>query len=163
MKRLRYIGAALTLAIGLIAGYEGKENRAYLDIVKVPTICYGTTKDVRLGDVKTDDECLQLLRAEVVRIDGLITERVHVPLLPHERAAFISFTYNVGDGAFIRSTALKRLNKGDTHGACEALATKTYINGVCQGYGCGWAGGKMVRGLQNRRLDERAMCLGEKL
>lgn len=149
MKPLRYATLGVGLAIGIIAGYEGKSNRAYLDLVQVPTICYGSTQNVRLGDVKTDSECMQLLHDEVLRIDGIITRTVKVPLKNHERAAFISFTYNLGEGNFYRSTLLRKLNAGDVRGACNELLR--------------WdrAGGKRVKGLMNRRASERALCLGE--
>lgn len=166
MSKLRnaaLVGSVVcSLAVGMITGWEGKSNKAYLDLVQVPTICYGHTKNVKLGDIKTDNECTLLLRQEITRIDNMITSVVKVQLSDHERAALISFTYNVGDSAFKRSYALQRINRGDVKGGCEALATRDYSTGVCRGYGCGWAGGKMVKGLQNRRSDERLMCLGEK-
>lgn len=163
MNNVRYAALAVGMAVTFIAGWEGKHNKAYLDLVNVPTICYGTTKNVRLGDVKDDNECMRLLRAEIERIDRLIDRHVVVELKPYERAALISFTYNVGDGGFLASDARKRFNRGDHQGGCNALATRyTDAHGVCRGYGCGWAKGKMVRGLQNRRLDERSLCLGEK-
>jgi lysozyme len=150
MKNLRYAGFALSIAVGLIAGWEGKENRAYLDLVKVPTICYGYTNNVRLGDVKNDTECTRLLWQEVERVDAIVTKTVHVPLQAHERAAFISLIYNVGEGNWYNSTLLKKLNQGDTKGACNQLPRWVY------------AKGKKLQGLVNRRADEQKLCLGEK-
>ena len=46
---------------------------------------------------------------------------VKVPLHQHEYDAFISFSYNVGSGAFCRSTLVRRLNDGDYQGACTEL------------------------------------------
>ena len=150
MKYLRYAALGVGLAVGMIAGYEGKSNKAYLDLVQVPTICYGSTRNVRLGDVKSDNECTLLLRQEVDRIDMLVTTRVHVELQPHERAAIISLVYNIGDGNFIKSTLLKKLNQGDIKGACNQFPRWVY------------AKGKRIQGLVNRRADERLICLGEK-
>ncbi len=47
-------------------------------------------------------------------VDGM----VKVLLGEYQRAALYSFTYNVGTGAFSKSTLLKRLNTGDVDGAC---------------------------------------------
>ena len=161
MSRLRQTALACTLAAGLLIGWEGKSNKAYLDVVQVPTICYGETKHVRMGDVKTDTECTQLLWKEIHRIDAVISRTVRVDIPDHTRAAFISFIYNVGDGAFLASDAYRRLNRSDIQGACDALTRRDYSTGRCRGYGCGWADGKMIKGLQNRRADERLMCLGK--
>lgn len=151
MKNLRYAGAVLAVAVGLIAGWEGKSNKAYLDLVEVPTICYGYTNNVRLGDVKTDTECTRLLWQEVERIDAIVEKTVHTPLKPNERAAFISLIYNVGEGNWYRSTLLKKLNRGDTIGACNELPKWVY------------AKGKRLKGLVNRRAHEQALCLGKDL
>lgn len=153
MKNLRYaalcVSATCSLAAGVIMGWEGKSNKAYLDLVQVPTICYGTTKNVRLGDIKTDDECNKLLIDEVLRIDAILDRTVKVKLKDHERAAFISWIYNVGEGNFYSSTLLRKLNAGDVKGACNELPKWVY------------AKGQRLRGLENRRSDERRLCLGE--
>lgn len=141
---------AISLATGTIMGWEGKSNKAYLDLVRVPTICYGTTYNVKLGDLKSDTECHALLMDEVLRLDAIITRRVTVELKPHERAALISWMYNVGETAFYKSTLLRKLNAGDVTGACNELPKWVY------------AKGKKINGLVNRRADEQALCLGKK-
>jgi len=78
-------------------------------------------------------------------VDGL----VKVPLNEYQRAVLYSFTYNVGSGAFSKSTLLKKLNAGDQDGACEKLRRWVY------------AGGMKFRGLMNRRNMERLMCLAD--
>lgn len=57
--------ATLDIAVPLIAKWEGLRLQAYLDIVGVPTICYGSTRGVSLGTRKTERQCEQLLRVEV--------------------------------------------------------------------------------------------------
>lgn len=93
---------------------------------------------------------MQLLRQEVNRIDEIVSRTVRVPLRDHERAAVISFIYNVGEGNFYKSTMLKKLNRGDIAGACNELPKWVY------------AKGKRLQGLVNRREDERLVCLGKK-
>lgn len=62
--------------------------------------------------------------------------------------ALVSFSFNVGLGTLQRSTLRQRHNRGDYAGAAEEFLKYTK------------AGGKVLRGLENRRKDERAMYLG---
>ena len=91
------------------------------------------------------DEAEELLDWDLWLFDKGVDASVEVELEQHEYDALVAFSYNVGIGAFRRSTMLKRLNAGDFEGAMEAHAE--------------WnkAGGKVIRGLVNRRAAERAM------
>ena len=126
---------------------------AYLDIVNVPTICFGETKGVRVGQRATHADCLARLRK---RLAGDFRNGLHrhftattklSRLTPHRDAAYVSLAYNVGIKGAGRSTATRRLNRGDIKGGCAALSW--------------WnkAGGRVVRGLVNRRAEEVALCL----
>lgn len=143
--------ATLDIAVPLIAKWEGLRLQAYLDIVGVPTICYGSTRGVSLGTRKTERQCEQLLRVEVAEYRcgwlGYVLPEVAQSLPPKRDAAYTSLTYNAGIRAIGRSTATRRLNAGDTRGGCYAL---------------GWwnkAGGRVIRGLVNRRNEEVKLCL----
>lgn len=148
---------ALAYAVPLIAKWEGKRNTAYLDIVGVPTICYGHTRtvtraDVAAGKTLSDLECTELLHDEVQeyrnRLRPFFTDDTRARRLPPKRdAAYTSLAFNVGVAGAGRSTAVKRLNAGDIAGGCEAL---TWWNK---------AGGRVVRGLVNRRAEEYAYCM----
>lgn len=142
-------GAAVVsgLAISIISQWEGKSNKAYLDLVNVPTICYGETKNVRMGDVKSDSECTYLLHKEVRRLSDILVSTTPVVMTNNQRAAVISWMYNVGEGNFRRSTLRKKLMSGDNIGACKELLKWVY------------AGGKRVRGLENRRRAEYDLCM----
>lgn len=142
----------LEIAAPFIAREEGVILKAYLDIVGVPTICAGSTRGVRLGMEKTRDECMALLRAEVAeyrrKLHRYFTETTIDARLPPPRdAAYVSTAYNCGVGSIGKSTATRRLNGGDIVGGCEAL---TWWNR---------AGGRVIRGLFERRKRERALCL----
>ncbi|MEQ3670204.1 lysozyme [Pseudophaeobacter sp.] len=146
------IGMFLIVALPLIGGWEGKRNHAYLDIVGVPTICYGHTKGVALGDYMTDAQCAALLRSEVLEyregLHGYFSTETKAKRLPAARdAAYVSLAYNVGIRGAGRSTATRRLNAGDVAGGCQAL---TWWNK---------AGGRVVRGLVRRRADEYQLCM----
>lgn len=142
----------LAIAVPFIAKEEGKRNRAYLDAVGVPTICYGSTRGVRLGMYMTDQECIALLRAEVAEYRKgvhpyMTTETIWVRLPPPRDAAYTSTAFNVGIAGIGKSTAMRRLNAGDIVGGCQALTW--------------WdkAGNRVLRGLFERRKREQALCL----
>ena len=149
-KHLSGIGlsAALVLAgAGTVSYYEGVSNKAYLDPVGIWTICYGETKGVSKGDYKTDEECLDSLAEELTEHHKKMVMYIKTPISEREEAAYLSFTYNVGVGAFSKSTLLKKLNSGDRAGACNQLLR--------------WdkAGGKRLKGLTLRRQSENKLCL----
>ena len=137
----------LAIAIAVVGAYEGLSLTAYPDIVGVPTICYGETKNVKLGQKATKEECDEKLSARLVEFNEGVNSCVTRELRDNERAAFVSLAYNVGVNAFCGSTVVKRFNAGDKVGACDAILM--------------WnkAGGKVVQGLVNRRQKEREICL----
>lgn len=153
MSRLKKAGIGLTvagaLAIGLVGGYEGLRTKAYYDVVGVPTVCFGETRGVEMGDSYTVDECKAMLGTALTEFEtGMRKCMVRPDAVPDKPyVAFLSFTYNVGVGAFCKSTLARKLNSGDMRGACNELAK--------------WnrAGGRVIRGLIRRRAEERALCL----
>ena len=144
---------ALTLAMTLLGGPDGLEGRRYVpyrDVAGVLTVCDGHTgPDIVRNKNYTDQECDVLLRADLKPVQAAVDSLVTVPLSDYQRAALYSFTYNTGTDAFSRSSLLKRLNAGDTTGACNEL--RHWI----------FAGGRRWRGLMKRRETERALCLAE--
>jgi lysozyme len=152
-------GLAMASALPFVAKHEGLSNWAYKDAVGVNTICYGSTVGVRMGDYKTNPECDALLEKELLQFMQQVNRSILIPVRPNVPAAMASFSYNIGIGAFKSSAALKLINTGNIALGCEAIATKDYSSGKCRGYGCGWAGGKMLRGLQKRRIEEMELCL----
>jgi len=145
-KLTAVLGAAAVVTLGLVQPWEGRSLRAYLDPISIPTICDGITKGVRLGQVATHAECDQMLVEELIRHDRDMMACVRVPLNPNQRAAFLSFTYNVGAKNFCSSTLNRKLNAGDYRGACAELSRWTM------------AGGRELRGLVRRRAAERQVC-----
>lgn len=142
----------LEIAVPFIAREEGEVLTAYRDIVGVPTICFGSTRGVTMGMTKTHAECLDLLRGEVAEYRyGLhryfTAATIERRLPPTRDAAYTSTAFNCGIRAIGRSTATRRLNAGDIAGGCEAL---TWWNK---------AGGRVIRGLFERRKREKALCL----
>lgn len=140
------VAGAIALATPFIAGWEGKRNDPYNDIVGIPTVCYGETR-VEMRRY-SDTECISMLVKAVGEFAGPVLECT--PVLaerPHQLAAATSLAFNIGSGGYCRSTAARRFNAGDIKGGCDAFLM--------------WnkAGGKVVRGLVNRREAERKLCL----
>ncbi|RTY58791.1 lysozyme [Pantoea sp. YU22] len=146
-------GGAMLIATVFLGGKDGVEGRVYdpyKDVAGVWTVCDGHTgTDIIKGKKYTDRECDRLLWNDLQPVKKTVDSLVKVPLNEYQRAALYSFTYNVGSGAFSKSTLLKKLNAGDQDGACEELRRWVY------------AGGMKFRGLMNRRDMERSMCLAD--
>ncbi|EAM5847049.1 lysozyme [Salmonella enterica] len=142
---------AVAIAAAMLGGHDGLEGRRYIpyrDVAGVLTVCDGHTgKDIIPGKRYTDAECDALLDKDLNRVKAQVDPLIKVSIPESERAAFYSFAYNVGTGAFARSTLLKKLNAGDHAGACNELKRWTY------------AGGRQWKGLMTRREIEREVCL----
>ena len=134
-----------------IAGYEGYRGQAYLPTKNdVPTIGFGETKGVRMGDKTTPERALvQLLKSTQAHAEA-IRSCIHVPLYQHEWDAYVSLAYNIGTTNFCKSTLVRKLNAEDYAGACREILR--------------WdkQAGKTLPGLVKRRQGEFAMCRGER-
>lgn len=144
---------AVGLAIALAAPAEGLRNWAYKDPVGLPTICYGSTHGVHLGDWRSNSDCVALLNKEMLDVVEQV-DRCQPGLPPNVLAAFSDAAYNIGSIVACdtdKSTAARLLRAGDIRGACEQLPkwNKATIAGV-----------KVVLpGLTKRREMERELCL----
>ncbi|HET9285677.1 MAG TPA: lysozyme [Candidatus Angelobacter sp.] len=138
---------AIAIAVSLIGGFEGLYTHAYRDVVGVKTVCYGHIEGVQMGDSYTEQECKDMLADDLPKYDAQVMKCIHVEMPPHRHAAILSFTYNVGGGALCHSSVARYLNAGNVKRGCDALLQ--------------WdrAGGRVIRGLHNRRVKERAECL----
>lgn len=137
-------GAAL---VG-IAMHEGYVPHAYKDPVGIWTIGFGETAGVKPGQTTTPIRAMvQMLDSANAIAKGMVA-CIHVPIAQHEFDAYLSFTYNVGAGAFCRSTLAKKLNEGKYEEACAELKKWVY------------AGGRVLPGLANRREQEYKKCMG---
>ena len=142
-------GGAVTAAFFMIQTLEGVKYTPYKDVAGVLTVCYGYTgKNIQPGKTYTKTECLNLLHEDLTKVRRAVDPMIKVPVDDNTRAAIYSFVYNVGPGAFSRSTMLHKLNAGDITGACDEMKRWTF------------AGGKQWQGLINRRNTENAVCRG---
>lgn len=153
VKKAGLTGATLAIALATVSAWEGYYSHPYYDSVGVKTICYGATSadHVDFSKTYTKAECLRMLGTDLQKYDKdlqkCLTPAVYAALPPHRHAALVSFDYNVGGGAFCKSSVARDLNKGDVQAGCNALLL--YDRG----------GGRVIRGLANRRKAERSLCL----
>ena len=132
-----------------IALSEGYSDKAIIPIKgDVPTIGFGTTEGVKMTDRVTPPVALARALKDIEKFEGAIKKCVVVPLHQYEYDTFVEFSYNVGTGAFCRSTLVKRLNSTDYAGACQEILRWDRAKGV------------VIPGLTKRRQREYAKCIG---
>jgi lysozyme len=142
-------------AIKLIKHHEGVRNKPY----KCPAGLWTVGVGHLIGDGKTlpaswnktftNEEIDGILAADLKRFElGVHKMLPNVPLKQCEFDSLVSWCFNLGLGQFQRSTLRQALLRGDKEAAMESLVK------YCR------AGGKILKGLQNRRLDERKLFLG---
>lgn len=143
--------ATFVAAAAFVTPWEGIYTRPYNDIVGVRTVCIGETENIQERKYSVD-ECKALLAQKLPRYYGEIAQcwgqDVENNLTDNMRIAFVSGAYNFGSGAFCKSSMVRLLKAGDRRGACHAL--RLYNR----------AGGRVVKGLDNRRRAEEKLCLG---
>ena len=157
----RIVIAALTFsAAGLVglAVEEGYSGQAYPDPtygVKVPTIGFGMTEGVKMGDSTTPVQALQRKMEYLQRGEQRFKSCVHVPLHQAEFDLYTNLYYNIGPGQFCGSTLVKKLNMPDYRAACDQILVWKYSNGI----DCSARGNKTCGGLWTRRLKLHQQCM----
>ncbi|HSF24400.1 MAG TPA: lysozyme [Blastocatellia bacterium] len=148
----------------LLKLWEGFKLKVYKDSAGLPTIGVGhlLTKSelssgkiainglpVRYTDGLTEQQVLDLLSQDVKPAEQTVNTSVKVPLNQNQFDALVSFTFNVGGGAFKASTLLKLLNQNKYADVPAQLLRWTR------------AAGKVVQGLVNRRQNEIKLWNGQ--
>lgn len=153
MSRPRILIAALSLSAAGLVGitqYEGYTDHAVIPVAgDKPTIGFGTTGGVQLGDKTTPPAALARALRDVTQFEGALKQCVHVPLYQYEYDAYVSLAYNIGSGNFCASTLVRKLNAGDYAGACAEISRWDKFQG------------RPLPGLTARRARERAQCEGQ--
>lgn len=135
--------------IALIKEFEGCKLEAYLCPENVPTIGYGCTSGVALGQKISLEEAERMLRAQMAPYEKAINQGVKVPLTQGQFDALCSFAWNVGPGwisgkGHKQATFIARLNNGDYNAVEPGLMEFTR----------GAGSGKHYDGLKRRRRKE---------
>lgn len=121
----------------------------YPDQAKLP-MAERLTYELKKPDnrIWSKDEVNALLEYDLKRFVRGVARYCPAPLTQGQRDALVSFSFNVGLGTLQRSTLRQKHNRGDFSGAADEFLKFTK------------GGGKVLKGLVNRRRDERAMYLG---
>jgi lysozyme len=152
-------------ALGVIRHHEGVKTRPYRCPAKLWTIGVGHVLYPEQGRLKLEErdafplrpednrvfpmeEVNGILAADLQRFERGVEKFCPVPLTQGMFDGLVSFSFNCGLGTLQRSTLRQKLLRGDKAGAAEEFLK------YCM------AGGKILKGLQNRRIDERALFLG---
>ncbi|MEG0031781.1 lysozyme [Acinetobacter sp.] len=138
--------------VDLICSFEGKRLTAYDDGVGVWTIGFGTTVypngiKVKKGDTCTEAQAKAYMAHDLKKFESAVNKAVTVTLNQNQFDALVSLAYNIGTGAFSKSTLVKKLNDNDIQGAADQF--DVWVN----------AGGKRMQGLVNRRAKEKGLFL----
>lgn len=134
--------------VALIIEFEGFRSEAYIPVPgDVPTIGFGFTKGVRMGDKMTRSEAAARLKEELGEYEAGVLSACTLEPNENEFAALVSFAFNVGIGALRKSSVIKAHNRGDKQAAARAFSL--------------WnkSGGKVYAGLTRRRAAEAALYL----
>lgn len=163
LPRAKLTAAIVSLVLGgagsgviasqFIEEKEGLRFEAYRDSVGIWTICKGHTGDVKKGDRATPAQCDAFFKTDIARFFQIV-QKANPDLPPATEAAFASFAYNIGTGAFKKSTLQRKLAAGDVKGACHEIRRWVYAGGkncLEEGSNC--------KGIPQRRADEEALCL----
>ena len=143
--------------IDFIRSVEGVKNFVYADSAGLPTIGVGhllTQDELTSGKIHIDGKAYKyheglpddvidrLLLRDLHIAELVVNSNVKVKLTQSQYNALVSFTFNVGVGAFRNSTLLKRLNAGDYDSVTAQM--RTWI----------FSAGQQIKGLKNRREKE---------
>jgi lysozyme len=151
-------------AIEVIKHHEGVRQKPYRCPARLWTVCVGHVLYPEQGKLKLEDrdsvplkiedfrvfsmdEVNAILKSDLARFERGVAQYCPVALTQGQFDALVSFSFNVGLGTLQRSTLRQKVLRGDMAGAAEELLK------YCM------AGGKILKGLQNRRIDERGMFL----
>lgn len=131
--------------IPIIKQYEGLKLEAYLCPAGIPTIGYGHTRGVKLGQKISAAQAEVFLDHDYEEAEDVVKRLITVPLTDNQLGALTSFVFNLGEGRLLGSTLRRKLNSGDYKGAAAEFDKWVY------------SGGKKLNGLIARRAAERKL------
>lgn len=132
--------------LDIIRKTEGLRLKAYLCPAGIPTIGYGHTSGVKLGQSCTRAQAEAWLIEDSSLAGKCVERSCKAPLSENQFSALVSFVFNLGCGAFSKSTLLKKLNARDYEGAASEFPRWNKDDK-----------GKPLKGLTSRRAMEKAL------
>lgn len=137
--------------LNLIKFWEGLSLTSYLDVCGTPTVGFGHTSDVELGDRITEAQATAFLLGDLAATTSVVAGVAGTNTTDRQFSALVSLAFNIGRGGFLSSTVLREHKLGNYSAAANAflLWNKANIDGVLV----------TVDGLANRRAAERQLYL----
>ena len=137
----------------LLAELEGVVLHPYKDSVGIPTIGIGSTyyedgtKVTMKDKAITKERAIQLAKNVVKSFEARVNKSIVVPMTQNQFDAMVLLCYNIGESGFARSSVVRNFNAGNLQKAADSFLL--------------WnkAGGKVSKGLTNRRQKERNLFL----
>lgn len=147
MSRAKKSAGFAVALVAVVGSAEGFRQNAYRDSIGVPTICYGETKGVHMGDHMTKAECDAKFVERLDVFANAVEQCVKRPMSDKTEVAFVSLAYNIGEAGFCKSSVVRLYNEGNQIAACDHMLAFNR------------AGGVVFPGLTKRRERERKLCL----
>lgn len=150
------IAAACLVAAPLAEKWEGFRGKPYLDPAAILTVCYGETENIDPARIYSKDECAAKLRVRMARdyapkiadcLPEIVTNRFIF-------GALLDASYNAGPVAVCKSNMARSIKAGELRRACEGFSG-WYVTARNRRTG----ERILLRGLVNRRADEKTLCL----
>lgn len=142
-----------TNGFNLLAELEGVVLNPYKDSVGIPTIGIGSTyyedgtKVTMKDKAITKERAIQLAKNVVKSFEARVNKSILLPMTQNQFDAMVLLCYNIGESSFARSSVVRNFNAGNLQKAADSFLL--------------WnkAGGKVSKGLTNRRQKERNLFL----
>ncbi len=135
----------------LIKEFEGFSPKIYIDPAGLMTIGYGhLVQQEEIAIFQTGISKIQaeeLLLKDVAKAQNAVLRLTKTTLTDGQYAALVSFTFNLGAGAYQRSTLRRKVNRQE-HDEAPAEFRRWV-----------WAGGKKLPGLIRRRNAEAKLYM----
>lgn len=132
-------------AIAILTKYEGLQLHAYKCPAGRPTIGYGHTKGVKLGQVITKDKAVSLLREDIREVEEYLAKR-YPSISQNKFDALVCLIFNIGISNFDQYYISNLIDNN----ASQESIIRAWSNIV-------YAGGKKLNGLVLRRAEEVAL------
>lgn len=148
--------AISAVGIASVANFEGFRDKAYIPVPgDRPTIGYGSTYNadgspVKMGETITKERAQILLKKTMTSYEAAVKRCAPYDMYQYEFDAYVSFTYNLGEGRFCKSLIPRKLSEHDYAGACKEILRYDMYKG------------SKLKGLTIRRKEEYDTCVGNK-
>lgn len=155
-------GTWVGICVACVGSYEGLKTIAYRDPVGIPTICFGETRGVEMGDTATKEQCKDMLADRVVEFSEVLQrpdcigqdawDRLH----DKTKAAVVSLIYNTGPGQYGVKDGVCQLKKVRRPSTLALELRAGHVMAACGEFEK-WANPPLP-GIIKRRKDEAKMC-----